>query len=408
MLAGAFASGKGLKESKEEKKERLEVAELSRLLEPPKWVTPSLLAELRTAASGESSTSSMVNIVEDAVMRASTVAKIETDAGEPLWAVLAPPGGEAHESYTVVCLSQAEDHKLVGAAAFFSAAHKGGGGFKAALRAADATRIVLIDGDASDAMPLGHPTVVGLGENDSTPYPASSDMTAPACVHLAEAMRLFLDGKALINARLQRGGASTDERAFVQKRLLGEAGRRLHAVCACGDAEARDYSILNRVESAVGGLRKMYLKRSDWDQRCLECGTRHTEVEKGTCKFWKRWAEDAKANEENEAATATATATEAAASDAASPAAAKQMVAPDAAAPLATAEQAEAAKPNAEVAPKPEAAEPEAVAKPEAVAEPEAASEQLSFTPFMPHLRRKEMAERSPNKENAPEALQLS
>ena len=53
-------------------------------------------------------------------------------------------------------------------------------------------------------------------------------------------------------------------------------------------------------------------------------------------------------------------------------------------------------------------AEPEAVAKPEAVAESEAASEQPSFTPFMPHLRRKEMAERSPDKENAPEALQLS
>ena len=392
MLAGAFTSGKGLKETPAEKKERLELAELSRLLEPPAWAASSLHAELRAAGkkddNGEEVT---LKKIEDAIMRCSAVAKLEPEGGEPFWAVLAPASRNDHR---VVCLGQTADHRLVGAVAFYPASHKESGGFKAALRAADATRVLLIDGEPDDAMPLGHPTVVGIGENGAAPYPASSDMTAPPCLHLAEAMHLFLQGKALVNARLQRGGASAEEKALVQKRLLREASRRMQTLCKCS-AEQRDYSVLNRVESAVGGLRKMYLKRPEWDKRCLECGTRHTEVEKGTCKFWRRWADEAKENEEAEAevtkAVAVAKAQEGKAEEAAAKEEAKEEAAAvDKATPPAAAGTAAAA------------------AKEEAAAAAAAAAEQPSFVPFMPQLRRREMAEHSPEKENTPEEIQLS
>ena len=55
-LAGAFSSGKGLKETKEEKRERLELKELESLCSPAAWATPTLLTELRAAGKSGAAT----------------------------------------------------------------------------------------------------------------------------------------------------------------------------------------------------------------------------------------------------------------------------------------------------------------------------------------------------------------
>ena len=378
-LAGAFASsGKGLKETKEEKRERLEIKELEALASPAAWATPTLLAELRSA--GKTALTA-VNI-EDIILRSTAVYKLEpSEADEPFWAILAPASSDDAE-WQVVCVSQTQDHRLTGAAAFYSASHKENGGFKSALRAADALRIELVDVDTSQAaLPLGHPTVVGLGENGASPYPASSDMTAPAALHVAEAYNLCQQGQRLVNARLQRGGASADEKAHAKK-LLREAQRRLRATCACKASE-RDYTVLNRVESAVGGLRKMYLKRPEWDKRCLECGTRHSEVEKGTCKFWIRWMTEAEQAEAEAQAASVSSAPEQAEAEA------KEAV-PEVDPAV------EAPKPAVEILGDAKVAEP---ARPAAAPAPKAEAEP-QFAPFMPHLRRRELNEMSPEKEN--------
>ena len=121
-------------------------------------------------------------------------------------------------------------------------------------------------------------------------------------------------------------------------------------------------------ESAVGGLRKMYLKRPEWDKRCLECGTRHSEVEKGTCKFWIRWMQEAKEAETE---------------------------AQEASAVNAVAEPPKPKEAAPEVEPVVEATKPATEVLADAKVE-----QDPQYAPFMPHLRRKELDETSPEKEN--------
>ena len=159
------------------------------------------------------------------------------------------------------------------------------------LRSADSLHAILLDDEHHQypAVSLPHPTICGVGENNTAPVPATSDLHGPIPLQLAETTRQFLTAKAQVNARLQRGGATDDEKQHVSM-LLAESLDKI-SLCAC---EANlPHDDLLRCESAVQGLRKSYLSRM-WESRCLECGIRHSMIEKGSCKFWKAWANDAK------------------------------------------------------------------------------------------------------------------
>jgi len=108
-------------------------------------------------------------------------------------------------------------------------------------------------------------------------------------VQLAETVRQYQVARAQINARLQRGGASSEEKQHVRA-LLGEAYRGIEESFREEELAQED---LLKCESAVQGLRKNLLPR-EWNDRCLTCGTRHSDVERGTCKFWVAWSEKRK------------------------------------------------------------------------------------------------------------------
>jgi hypothetical protein len=264
--------------------------------------------------------------------------------------VLCKPIGQQE---CVICLGQDDGGKIQGAIGLWPV-RKG----DVALRAADAVRCVLLDDSEHPSVTIPHPTVQGVGENHTTPAPATSDLSAPVPLQLAETMRQFHVSRAQVNARLQRGGASADEKHHV-KMLQQELHDRLDSY-SVEDELPRE--ALLQCESAVQGLRKSYLPR-EWESRCSFCGLRHSAVEKGTCKFWVKWAAEAKANAEamaNAEAKANAEA-----------------------APNAEVEATPTARPKAEAA---------AVATAEGAAAQEvehaAAADEPAFTPFMPQLRK--------------------
>ena len=313
LLAGAFTSSGGmLPETKAEKREKAEIAELKAFDAPPKWSSTALLAQLRARAKAEGIApippSQAPLVLNEAITRATSVARMSYDVTtdgdtEPTgewWAVLPSAEGNEADGKPVLCLGQDANRRLRAAVAWWPAAL-----YKNKLSAADASRVLLLDdpdGKDQPALALGHPTVIGVGD-EGKPGPASRDMQAAGVLHLAEASRLYLLAKAQVSARLQRGGASTDEKGLV-KLLLREAYHRLTASSAAEFdfsqvAEPTDLTEpvgLNRAESALAGLRKMYLPRS-WEDRCITCGTRHTMIEHGTCKFWVRWANEARERE---------------------------------------------------------------------------------------------------------------
>ena len=305
-LAGAFASSKnGLGQTKQQKKEQAEIEELLRMAEPPTWAAPSLLADLRSGAAEASATlaSSPIDVREavipqsKAIARVAPSATVKAKAGQPTgdyWAVLLKPGaaGAPPDEEVVMCLGQDADGKLRGAIGWWPAgARKAAGDV---FRAADAARCVPLDDAAgeypAEAMP--HPTVTGVGENNKEPGPATSDTLAPIPLQLAETTRMYHVSRAQINARMQRGGASSEEKGYT-KGLLVEALERIE-LCSM-DAELPKEDLL-RCESAVQGLRKAYLRR-EWESRCSFCGTRHSIVEKGSCKFWVAWQQAIKDKE---------------------------------------------------------------------------------------------------------------
>ena len=63
------------------------------------------------------------------------------------------------------------------------------------------------------------------------PMPATSNLNAPLPVQLAETVRQYQVARAQINARLQRGGASSEEKQHVRA-LLGEAYRGIEVPLA--------------------------------------------------------------------------------------------------------------------------------------------------------------------------------
>jgi hypothetical protein len=362
-LAGAFASGSGLPETKQERREKQEIAELKAFDATPKWASEHLLADVRAraVAEGIAPVSPAAFEMHTALVNASAIVKFASAAknisDDPVvpegawWAALAPKPADAAGERMVLCLGQDGELRLRAAVAWWSASQWPA---SAPLRAADATKIVLIDDDDAEGkvqppLALGHPTVDGVGEKGA-PAPVQCDMHGAAVLHLAEGARLCLLARQQVSARLQRGGASADERELI-KLLLREVHERLRECANNEFAFTRVYEPselaepvgLNRCCSAAAGLRKSYLPRS-WNDRCLTCGTRHSTVENGTCKYWVRFAADAREREAAAAADAT-------------PAKAAAVTAAVTAAVAA----AEAAPPAEEAVPPPAAAAPPAV-----------------------------------------------
>ena len=399
-LDGAFKSGSGLPESKAEKRVKLEIAELKAMDTPPKWTSSALLEGLRAKAKADKIEPTPPAKLQqfslrDAIVKAAQIFRIDHDDapdGKAWWAVLCKEEKDdaAKGGRRVICLGQDKACCVRAAAARWPAAD-----FKknppAPLYAADATDLILIDDgdvDVSPSIALGHPTVVGYGEENQAPGPASRDMHGAAILHLAEGARLCLLAKSQVNARLQRGGCSAEEKALV-KLLLREVNHRL-LLCAEEEfdvssleksEEMKEPIGLNRCESAAAGLRKMYLKRP-FDERCTTCGTRHHVVESGTCKFWVRWIAEAKEREEEEVK-------------------AKEVTDPEAAAAAKERRKAEEAKVWEEEANAALKAVEEAeraaegavkVAETLKAAEAAAKLEEPALIPFMPKLREREAA----------------
>jgi hypothetical protein len=322
-LKGAFASGgPGLKESKDERRERLELAEMAALAAPPAWAaSASLLTELRQKAGSSSNAESVRlseaplfgtastpragggNDVRDAILNARVIARlvIPHDAmrtkQEPdgVWFAVLPPKATGWPSDEVVlCLGMSKGLTLCGAVGSWP---KSKFSAKQTLAVNEASRIVLIDDadGAFGALFMGHATVAGVGEDHTRPMPAQQNIHAQVPVHLCEMVHLHLLAKAQVNARLQRGGASDDEKAHV-KTLLKQAFTRLQSIVKAtptfADLKAQHVSEWGKVESAYAGLRKAYLPR-EWYPRCATCGLRHDVVEKGTCKYWVQYVENA-------------------------------------------------------------------------------------------------------------------
>ena len=84
-------------------------------------------------------------------------------------------------------------------------------------------------------------------------------------------------------------GSGEEEKSFVKSVLFVEALSRLRR---CANADELPVDDLNRTESAVQGIRKCYMPR-DWQVRCTTCKMRHFDMEKGTCKFWVKFAAEA-------------------------------------------------------------------------------------------------------------------
>ena len=235
-----------LPETKAERREAQEIAELRSMEEPPCWSAPTLLCELRACAASSGAPSctlatapldlgGLTRARQAGRLCASNVgvdgAPMLADACPPVgdfWVVLLPPvaaaGGEGEEE-AVVCLGQNAQGGLCGAIGWWPAGTLSKADTPRA--AATAARCVAMDDAACAAEWMQHVTVIGLGEGGSAPTPASSNVHAPPPCQLAEAVRGGLLAKRQIRARLQRGGAAGAEK--VTPGLLTAARAALYA-----------------------------------------------------------------------------------------------------------------------------------------------------------------------------------
>ena len=235
-----------LPETKAERREAQEIAELRSMEEPPCWSSETLLCELRACAASSgapSCTLATAPLDWGGLARARQAGRLcvsnvgvdgapmLADACPPVgdfWVVLLPPvaaaGGEGEEE-AVVCLGQTAQGGLCGAIGWWPAGSLSKADGPRA--AATAARCVAMDDAACAAEWMQHVTVIGLGEGGSAPTPASSNVHAPPPCQLAEAVRGGLLAKRQIRARLQRGGAAEAEK--VTPGLLTAACAALHA-----------------------------------------------------------------------------------------------------------------------------------------------------------------------------------
>ena len=320
-LKGAFARKCTVKESKAERREAMEIAELRAMEEPPSWAEAALLEAARGRADATCTLAGAPFDVLAALACAKQVAKLpppepaatgaavdgEAAVGE-WWAARVvtstreppPSGGGGDEDdaaeEVLVCLGQDGEGRLRGAIGWWPAGALGRA--ESTPGAAGASRCVRIDEAESSARWMQHVSVQGLGEGGKRPEPVGLNVHAPPPCHLAEGVRLALLAKRQVSARLQRGGAAEAERAHC-KLLLGLAQTRLQACAreaAEDEAEGELPDDFAKCCSAVQGLRKTLLPR-EWNPRCVDCGVRHSGIEIHTCRFWRDWAEQARAAE---------------------------------------------------------------------------------------------------------------
>ena len=296
-MKGIFARSSALPETKAERREAMEIAELRKMEEPPVWVEASLLHELRAAGSAETFTLETAPLnVMSRMATAKQVVRLPKQAAaagcdrpegreSAWWAVLL--AGEEEED-SVLCVGQDDDGRLIGAWGVWPAGTVSRA--SQAVAASAASRCWRLNDGSSTAEWMQHVTVTGLGEGGAAPVPAARNLLAPPPCHLAEAVREGLLARRQIRARLQRGGAAEAERAHCRLLLDGaqvrlEASAREAAQNVGGSLGAD----VGQCEAAVQGLRKTLLPRT-WEPRCVECGVRHKDIEIHTCKFWREWA----------------------------------------------------------------------------------------------------------------------
>ena len=83
--------------------------------------------------------------------------------------------------------------------------------------------------------------------------------------------------------------AAADDEAAHAEKLLEIAARRLDGALFFADAAEALPADVEKIEAAVQGLRKCWLRRP-LCPRCDRCGVRHEDIEFSTCRFWQEWA----------------------------------------------------------------------------------------------------------------------
>ena len=86
----------------------------------------------------------------------------------------------------------------------------------------------------------------------------------------------------------QPSAAANNNAAHTEK-LLDISARRLDGALFFADAAEALPQDVEKIEAAVQGLRKCWLRRP-LCPRCDRCGVRHEDIEFSTCRFWQEWA----------------------------------------------------------------------------------------------------------------------
>ena len=268
---------------------------------------PSLLVELRDAANH------VVTMESSPVALLQTVARAADAGGACVTGAGAADGpeGEWHwlliPSDAVVRAPPAPGRKLAppeadGSALLICVGHNASGALRGALGWVDdaalaspselqssAVRcLARLDDDSIDSYVSMHVSVQGVGRGGVRPVPVGLSTCTSVVGHLCVAVREADVARRQVRARLQMAEADDDEAAHTEK-LLDISARRLDGALFFADAAEALPQDVEKIEAAVQGLRKCWLRRP-LCPRCDRCGVRHEDIEFSTCRFWQEWA----------------------------------------------------------------------------------------------------------------------
>ena len=268
---------------------------------------PSLLVELRDAANHVvTMESSPVSLLQTVARAADAGGACVTGAG-----AADGPEGEWHwlliPSDAVVRAPPAPGRKLAppeadGSALLICVGHNASGALRGALGWVDdaalaspselqpsAVRcLARLDDDSIDSYVSMHVSVQGVGRGGVRPVPVGLSTCTSVVGHLCVAVREADVARRQVRARLQMAEADDDEAAHTEK-LLDISARRLDGALFFADAAEALPQDVEKIEAAVQGLRKCWLRRP-LCPRCDRCGVRHEDIEFSTCRFWQEWA----------------------------------------------------------------------------------------------------------------------
>ena len=111
-LRGAFASGRGLGETKQTRREAAEIHEIKSLADPPKWATATLFSQLRERAKQEQTSGGLDSVLDSpSLVRSKLICRLQgasaDGVGEPVgdwWLVLCKSNSPDEDC--IVCLGQ--------------------------------------------------------------------------------------------------------------------------------------------------------------------------------------------------------------------------------------------------------------------------------------------------------------